>query len=610
MRVKANPSKNQQLRRETMTKTACRALKVVAISLFVAAISRSGVALAVTLPAVKMQGVVTQGLQTPTSLAFGGAGALYVADPATRSVLRFNAAGTLVQKTAVGGKGQGVAVAADGRIAVALKDSVALFDATGAEIRRLGSGAGQFVSASGITFDDAGRIYVSDSGASCVQVFKADGTYVSRFGSAGRGAGQFTYPTSIAFEQKSRQIAVVDSLNGRVQFYDANGAYVKSVGSLGSGPLSFMHPHGVAFEYPVDGSVRMYVSDKMLGTIQAIDPAGSGTFLTTLSDNRSGRMMPSELAFDQNSKTLYAVNGFGGVSYFQVADGAAVVAASSAAAPASAQVIASNAQAAAGTSAASSAAVAVSPLAVSMVADGSTVTAGVLDVSGVATGAAAVTVNNRQVAVTNGLFSTAVPLAAGSNEIAIAAVDASGKSWKEVRKVTLDNGAPLLTVGAADIQVASKGVLELKGTVDRPAFVSIAGIPAAVQGLEWSSAVTLTPGLNTVEVQAVDLTGQGSAQKITVFYTPSAADLAVTSPAADAVTSTASMTISGTVSDTAAAVTAQVNGVTVDVTVTAGQFSLPVEFTQEGAYTVTLTAISAGGELSTVARTLVYRKAP
>ncbi len=589
-----------------MTTRASRVLKVLVISLVVAAISRGEAVTAAILPVVTGQGVIEQSLRTPTRLTVGAGGTLYIADPANRGVLKFTAGGNLIQKIAVKGIPQGVAVTADGRLLVSLKESVAIFDSAGLEIGTLGSGAGQFVSSADIAVDDAGLIYVTDSKGGCVQSFKSDGAYLSRFGVKGSGEGQFLYPTGIAFEKVSKQLAVVDSLNGRVQFYDLSGSYQRAIGSIGTGPLKFMHPQGVTFEYGAADSVRMYVSDPMLKKVQAIDPGGSGVFLSYINDSRDGHTLPSELAFDQTLHRLYMVNGLGGISYFQIVDGSVVVN-STTTVTNSATVIASTAQSS-GAAVTITAATTVAPFVLSTVADGSTVTGDLLDITGQASSVRTIAVNGQPVTVSNGLFSTAVLLAAGSNEIVVTAVDAGGKSWKESRTVIRDAGAPLVTVVNTDVQVTTKALLNLSGTLDRGAYVSVAGVPADVNKLEWSSSVTLTPGLNTIEIQAIDLTGQVANRKRTVFYTPAAPELAVTVPGEDLVTAKKKFIVKGVVSGAAdTTVTAELDGVPQKITVANGQFALPLEFTQNGTYTLTLFAAAGGGDVSTVSRTIVYR---
>jgi multidrug efflux pump subunit AcrA (membrane-fusion protein) len=167
-----------------------------------------------------------------------------------------------------------------------------------------------------------------------------------------------------------------------------------------------------------------------------------------------------------------------------------------------------------------------------------------------------------------------------------------------------------LTVAAPDVQATGKAIMTLTGNVDAGVYVAVAGIPADISNQTWSAAVTLNPGLNTIEVQAIDLTGQISSQKRTVFYNATAPDLAITAPAEDVITSKKSVTITGKVTDgSGVAVSAEVNGIPKKVTVDDGRFNLPVEFPEEGSYTVNLYG-SIGGNVSTISRTIVYRKAP
>ena len=592
-----------------MTTKVRRALRVLVISLVVAAISRGGVAMAATLPVATLQSPVVQGLRTPTRLAVGADGSLYVADSANRGVLKFGPGGQLQRKVAVSGIPQGVAVTADGRLLIAQREYVAIMNAAGVETGRLGSGSGQFAVASGIALDDAGQIYVTDSKGGCVQVFSANGTYRFRFGVKGSNAGEFRYPTAIAFEKNSRQIAVVDSLNARVQFYDLSGAYVRAIGATGTGPLKFMHPQGLAFEYGAGSDVRMYVSDVMLRNIQAIDPTGTGSFLSYVGGKRDEHKLPTDLAFDQAAGRLYVVDGDASITVYRVTDGSVVVNSVTPVAPGSATVIASSAQSGSAAVAAPGTST-VSPLVLSTVSNGSTVTQELLDVTGLVTGVAAVTVNGQPVPVNNGLFSTAVPLVSGANEITVSATDLSGRVWQEVRSVTRDAGAPVLTVAAPDVQASGSALLTLKGGVDRGAYISVAGVPADISKQEWSTAVTLTQGLNTIEIQAIDLTGQASSQKRTVIYNPAAPELAVTAPAEDVVTSQKNLTVRGQVSGSEGmTVSATVNGYPKQVTLAGGQLSLPLVFTEEGNYTVTLYAGVAGGAVSTVSRTIIYRQA-
>lgn len=588
-----------------MTKSARRVLRAVVISLVALAISRTGVVEAATMPVATLQAELEAGLRTPTGLALGADGSVYVADPANRGVLKYSAAGARLQKVSVKGIPQGVAVTADGRILVSQREYVGIYSAAGVELGRLGSGAGQFVQAGDIAVDDAGTIYVTDSKAGCVRIFTSAGAYQGQFGVQGTGDGQFRYPAAIAYEKVGKELAVVDSLNGRVQFYQPDGTYVRAIGSNGTGPLKFMHPKGVAFEYGANNSVRMYVSDAMLRTIQAIDPTGSGTFLSYVG-RTDGHGSPTDLAFDSGAERLYVINGRGSVAVYGIKDGNEVVTAAPGSTGGSATVITSNATGSVATGGTTTGAGA-SPLVLSAVSDGSVVTGELLDLTGVVTGNASVSVNGLPLVASNGLVEAAVPLLPGSNQITVTVSDAGGNSWQEVRTVTRDGSAPQVSVKLADVIATGKGVVSVAGSVDRSAYVTVAGVPADLNKTDWSSQVTLTAGLNTIEIQAIDLNGQAASVKRTVLYQPGAPELAITTPAEDVVSSQGQVTVSGKVSEDAK-VTATVNGAALRVSVDDGRFRIPVTLGEAGSYTVVVSA-SADGKTSTVERSIIYRKA-
>ncbi len=591
-------------------KSARRVLTVLAITVATVAIWRSGAVTAATLPVASLQPSVQKGLRTPTRLAVAADGTLYVADPANQGVLKYGPAGILLRKISVTGIPQGIAITTSGALWVCQKEFVALYDVNGAEIKRLGSGKGQFVSASGIAIDDTGLIYVADSKGRCVQVFDADGVYLTRFGSQGSGAGQFLYPAAIVYEKVSKQIVVVDSLNGRVQFFDKSGSFVRSMGGIGTGPLKFIHPQGIAFEYGAGSAVRMYICDAMLRNIQAIDPTGAGLFLGYVKGGKGTEHgSPSDLAFDQSAKLLYVVDGLGSVTVYKISDGNVVV--DNATAPVTtAAVIASSPLASKNSSVVLSTPSTVSPLILSMVADGSTVTAELLDVTGIASNLSAVNVNGLPVAISNGIFGTAVLLHSGSNEITVTATDHTGRSWSEVRTVTKSTPLPSLTIATPDAQVTDKGIMALTGSVAKDLFVSVAGVPADISAGIWTSQVTLNPGINTVQLQTIDLNGQAVTQKRTLLYYPAAPALAITAPTEDLIVSAGSkVVISGTVSlSPAATVSAQVNGKPVKVAVCGGFFSFPVELVGEGVYTATVSAVTAAGNVGTITRSLIQGK--
>ena len=75
---------------------------------------------------------------------------------------------------------------------------------------------GQFRSPWGITIDDAGDVYVSDTGNQRIQKFDRDGNFITQWGGFGNGDGQFNFPYGLVVDNRGNVFAV-DSGNMRVQ---------------------------------------------------------------------------------------------------------------------------------------------------------------------------------------------------------------------------------------------------------------------------------------------------------------------------------------------------------------------------------------------------------
>ena len=137
-------------------------------------------------------------------------------------------------------------------------------------------GADSLVSPAGIAIDTANRfIYVVDTQQDQVVVFDADSyKLLRRIGTAGKkhsltGPGDFALPTNVAVD-KEGNIAVTDTLNNRVEIFDADGKFVTQFGKAGDGPGRFARPKGIAF----DGDGHIWVADEYQSRIQVYSPEG------------------------------------------------------------------------------------------------------------------------------------------------------------------------------------------------------------------------------------------------------------------------------------------------------------------------------------------------
>jgi sugar lactone lactonase YvrE len=172
---------------------------------------------------------------SPTGIAVGAAGAVYVIGDGDERVQKFDSNGNFAGKWGTQGTGDlqfdhpvGIATDAAGNVYVADTDNerVMKFDPTFPTPSLLtkwgsqGSGDGQFAAGGpeGIAVDSAGNVWVTDVNADRVQEFTSTGTFLAKFGSSGTGDGQFTSPQGITVDAAGN-VYVTDSnsTNSRVQ---------------------------------------------------------------------------------------------------------------------------------------------------------------------------------------------------------------------------------------------------------------------------------------------------------------------------------------------------------------------------------------------------------
>jgi uncharacterized protein (TIGR03663 family) len=137
-------------------------------------------------------------------------------------------------------------------------------------------GPGQLEGPKGMAVDEAGRLYVADSGRHCIQVFDRDGMLVAQWGTQGSGPGQFQEPWGVAVGPGG-VVYVADTWNHRIQKFDATGAFLTEWGVFADvhgrasepGDL-FYGPRGVA----VDAEGNVWVTDTGNKRVCKFDPHG------------------------------------------------------------------------------------------------------------------------------------------------------------------------------------------------------------------------------------------------------------------------------------------------------------------------------------------------
>jgi sugar lactone lactonase YvrE len=201
-----------------------------------------------------------------------------------------------------------IGVTVDENGTIYLTDSVLkkvfIFDKSGRYLKELGTSK-VFSRPTGITNTDD-RIYVVDTLDHRIKVFNRDtGNFLFSFGERGVKNGEFNYPTHICSDKDSF-IYVSDSMNFRVQIFDKNGIFISSFGKQGDNMGNFASPKGIA----VDPDGHIYVVDATFDNVQIFNRQGQ----LLLSFGKTGHgpgdmLLPSGIFIDSHGK-IYVCDSY------------------------------------------------------------------------------------------------------------------------------------------------------------------------------------------------------------------------------------------------------------------------------------------------------------
>jgi len=244
------------------------------------------------------RGISAGRLQKPRCMALDAQDRLYVVDMTAR-IQVFTADGEYLHgwqtPEHVLGRPSGITVTANGEVLVADThyNRVLIYTSEGKLLRILGGGhvgrpsggrPGELGLVTCALRDAEGNYYISEYGEyDRVQKFSPQGEFLLEWGGHGTRPGQFSRPQKMAWDEQQR-IWIVDACNHRIQVFDAQGNYVTGWGTScdlyapdrpgcvdpdGGGPQQlgdgqFREPWGVA----VDANGIVYVADTWNHRIQ------------------------------------------------------------------------------------------------------------------------------------------------------------------------------------------------------------------------------------------------------------------------------------------------------------------------------------------------------
>jgi hypothetical protein len=131
----------------------------------------------------------------------------------------------------------------------------------------------------GVDVDRDGNVMVNEIGENRINIFNANGTLISTWGSSGEDLGQFSHPHGNEIEDENNQdvngvfVYIADQNNDRIQKFSKDGTFVTTWGEEGEGNGQFLHTHGI----DLDSDGNVYVSDRDQPSIQKF--SSNGTFI-------------------------------------------------------------------------------------------------------------------------------------------------------------------------------------------------------------------------------------------------------------------------------------------------------------------------------------------
>lgn len=143
------------------------------------------------------------------------------------------------------------------------------FDVNGVIIERSRGPVGGFDRPFGLARFSDGRILVAEMAADRVSVIAPGGSYISSFGSSGRGPGQLLGPQYLALDS-AENVYVTDFGNARISVYNREGEFLFSFGNKSPLFPGLSAPTGIAI---LDD--RVFVADSIAGSLHEFDISGN-----------------------------------------------------------------------------------------------------------------------------------------------------------------------------------------------------------------------------------------------------------------------------------------------------------------------------------------------
>jgi len=213
----------------------------------------------------------------PNAVAIDDDGRIFITDGKLHRVLILNKKHEVVDQIKEGLIDPvGIAIDAENRqlyVVDTQADQVVVFDPDTLKLlRRMGTGGkkhelttpGDFAAPQGIALDEDNNVYVTDTLNNRVEIFDAEGKFISKFGKHCDGYGCFARPKGIAVDSDGH-IWVADPMLDLLQIFDRDGQLMAFIGGHGERLGQFSELVGVAIDRKNN---RVFTSEQFPGRVQ------------------------------------------------------------------------------------------------------------------------------------------------------------------------------------------------------------------------------------------------------------------------------------------------------------------------------------------------------
>jgi len=164
--------------------------------------------------------------------------------------------------------------------------------------------------------DGAGNIYVLDGSGPRIQVFDAKGRFVTGFGKAGEGPGEFKMPGKLAVASDGR-VAVFDMAASRISIFDKTGKLLRDQLVATAVQDMTFDGNNFAVAFIVPGGVRIEEFDaqgkSLWHVVPEAAPAGGRMMVVEMDgETSSSRLAAGPQALYLATRDEYAVRRFAG----------------------------------------------------------------------------------------------------------------------------------------------------------------------------------------------------------------------------------------------------------------------------------------------------------